>query len=214
MLPGERQLCLDYGVSRITVRQAVSELVNAGLLVRVRGKGTYVAERPIRSRLNLASFSEDMSRLGHNPTTVVLSVARAVPPPQVVEALSLHQDQLGYHVRRLRLADQSPVAVDDAWYNADLVPGLDELDLTTSIYQILSEHYGRTLDRAWQTVGAIDAEHEIAGLLGVPLHSSVLVFHRVSFSSDLPIEYNRSWCRGDRYELEMILKIDEDHPEQ
>src|ERR1700759_1367509 len=74
ILPSERQLCLDHGVSRITVRKAIERMVTGGMLVSVRGKGTFVAARTARSRLPLASFSEEMRRMGMEPSTVVLTV--------------------------------------------------------------------------------------------------------------------------------------------
>jgi GntR family transcriptional regulator len=205
MLPSERQLCLDHGVSRITVREAIGQLVSEGLLVRVRGKGTFVAERTVRSRLHLASFQEDMRRLGLVPTTVLLSVERAEPPARTAELFAPGGRAEGFHIRRLRVADGIPIAVDDAWYNAALAPGLDQLDLTRSIYRALTEHFGRGLDRAEQTVGAIGASREIAALLGLPASRPVLVFDRVTYSGDSVIEHARSWYRGDRYELQMSL---------
>jgi len=205
MLPSERQLCLDHGVSRITVREAIGQLVSEGLLVRVRGKGTFVAERTVRSRLHLASFQEDMRRLGLEPTTVLLSAEHAEPPPRTAELFAPRGGAMGYHIRRLRVADGIPIAVDDAWYNAALAPGLDRFDLTRSIYRMLTEHYGRGLDRAEQTVGAIGASREIAALLGLPASRPVLVFDRVTYSGDQVIEHARSWYRGDRYELQMSL---------
>ena len=206
MLPSERQLCLDHGVSRITVREAIGQLVSEGLLVRARGKGTFVAERTVRSRLHLASFQEDMRRLGREPTTVLLSVERGEPPARTAELFAPGGGTDGYHVRRLRVADGIPIAVDDAWYNAALAPGLDELDLTRSIYRALAEQFGRSLDRAEQTVGAIGASREIAALLGLPPSRPVLVFDRVTYSGELVIEHARSWYRGDRYELQMTLE--------
>lgn len=206
MLPSERQLCQDHGVSRITVREAIGQLVSEGLLVRVRGKGTFVADRAVRSRLHLASFQEDMRRLGREPTTVLLSAERGEPPARTAELFAPSGGTEGYHVRRLRVADGIPMAVDDAWYNAALVPGLLDLDLTRSVYRALTEHYGRSLDRAEQTVGAIGASREIAALLGLPPAKPVLVFDRVTYSGEQVIEHARSWYRGDRYELQMTLE--------
>src|SRR4051794_28095141 len=203
MLPSERQLCADYGVSRITVREALGQLVSEGLLVRTQGKGTFVAHRPARSRLHIASFHEDMRRMGLEPSTVVLSAARVTPPTQTAQRLRLVPRGEAYHVRRLRLADRVPMSVDDAWYNAELLPGLEQLDLRRSLYDILARHYSRPIDTAEQTVSAGLAGDEIGRLLGIPGSGPVLKFDRVSFSRGDAVEHTRSWYRADRYELFM-----------
>jgi GntR family transcriptional regulator len=206
-LPGERQLCIEHGVSRITVREAIGQLVSEGVLVRVRGKGTFVAERAARSRLHLASFHEDMRRLGLHPSTAVLDVARLVPPPATRQALELAPGADAWHVRRLRLADAQPMSVDDAWYAASLLPDLDRQDLTGSLYTLLAEEYGCTIDRAEQTVRAAEADRLTGVLLGVPTGRPVLVFDRVSYSAGRPVEHAESTYRGDRYEVQMTVEL-------
>ncbi len=205
MLPGERQLCTDHGVSRITVRAAIGQLVNEGLLVRIHGKGTFVAARTARSRLHLASFNTDMRRLGLTPSTVVLNVERGVPPAATAEALGLRPGEEAVRVRRLRLADGAPMSVDDAWYSAALAPDLDTCPLTGSIYELLRERYGVTIDRAEQTVAATEAGEEYAALLGTSPAKPVLVFDRVSFAGDRRVEHCCSRYRGDRYEIVMSV---------
>jgi GntR family transcriptional regulator len=185
--PSERRLCLDHGVSRVTVRAAVGELERDGLLTRVRGKGTYVAARTARSRLHLASFHDDMRRLGLTPTTVVLEVALTTGPPEAVRALGQGPDGRCWHLRRLRVAD------------------LDVHDLSGSVYGILQEHYRLPIDRAEQTVAAQQADEASAVLLGIPAGRPILVFDRTSSSGDRPVEYTVSRYRGDRYELHMSL---------
>ena len=205
VLPGERQLSADHGVSRITVRAAIGQLVNEGLLVRIHGKGTFVAARTARSRLHLASFNTDMRRLGLVPSTVVLTVARGVPPQATVDALGLRPGEEAVRVRRLRLADGSPMSVDDAWYSAALAPGLDACPLTGSIYELLRERFGVPIDRAEQTVAATEADPEHAALLGLTPGRPVLFFDRVAFSGDRPVEHCCSRYRGDRYEIAMSV---------
>lgn len=205
LLPSERQLCLDHGVSRTTVRDAIRQLVTEGLLVRVHGKGTFVSERQVRSQLHLASFHEDMRRLGLTPSTVVLSVAAEVPPPRIAVSLGLRARVRAFHLRRLRLANGSPISVDDGWYNRSAAPDLDAADLGQSIYELLRKRYGKPIDRADQTVGATEATETIGTLLGVSTGAPVLIFNRVSYSSDEPVEFATSWYRADRYEVQMSL---------
>lgn len=208
LLTSERNLMQDYGVSRITVREAIGQLVNEGHLVRVRGKGTFVAHRPVQSKLHLASFTEEMRAQGHQPTTVVLVSEEDVAPDATVRALRLDPGARAFHVKRLRLADGEPVSVDDGWFNAVLLPGLIELDLTGSIYQASADRYGMPIDRAEQTVSADGASTEIATLLGTKKGAPLLFFDRVSFSGAAPVEHTQSWYRSDRYQLQMEVQGD------
>jgi GntR family transcriptional regulator len=97
------------------------------------------------------------------------------------------------------------MSVDDAWYNAELLPGLDQRELQASLYDTLARHYGRPIDHAEQTVSAGLAGEEIGRLLGIPSSRPVLKFDRVAYSRGDAVEHARSWYRADRYELSMSL---------
>jgi GntR family transcriptional regulator len=112
-----------------------------------------------------------------------------------------------WHVRRLRLADEQPMSIDDAWYAASVLPDLDQQDLTGSLYTLLAEQYDRTIDRAEQTVRAAEADRETGVLLGLPAGRPVLVFDRVSYSAGRPVEHTLSTYRGDRYEVQMTVEL-------
>jgi len=202
-IPSERQLMADHGVSRITVREAIGQLVADGWLTRVRGKGTFVAHRVVQSTLHLASFTEEMTALGHVPATVVLVRDEQVPPDDTVAALGLEAGATAFRVKRLRLADGEPVSVDDAWFPAERFAGLLERDLSLSLYRMFDVEYGLPVTHAVQTVAAEEAGAETATLLGTRDGAAVLAFDRTSWSGDLPVEHARSWYRSDRYRLSM-----------
>ncbi|MEA5455469.1 GntR family transcriptional regulator [Sinomonas sp. JGH33] len=206
-VPSERTLMDQFGVSRITVRAAIGRLVNEGHLVRVPGKGTFVSEGAVQSTLHLASFTQEMEAQGHKPSTIVLEAAQLLPPAATAKALGLGRTQEAYHLRRLRLADGRPVSVDDAWYNASLVEGLLDIDLTGSVYRALASEFGHQIDRARQSVRAEGAPADIAVLLGAEPGAPVLFFDRVSFSGEHAIEHARSWYRSDRYALTMEVHL-------
>ena len=206
-LPSERTLMDAYGVSRITVRAAIGRLVTEGHLVRVPGKGTFVADATIQSTLHLASFTQEMEARGLKVSTVVLTSERTTAPEDTADALGIARGDEAIHLRRLRLADGRPVSVDDAWYHPVHADGLLGIDLTGSVYKALAGEFGHQIDRARQTVRAEGAPADIGVLLGTGTGAPVMFFDRTSFSGDLPIEHARSWYRSDRYALSMEVRL-------
>lgn len=209
-LLGERQLEEQFGVSRITVRRAISDLVQDGALVRIKGKGTFVSHGLVRSTLHLASFNEDMRAAGFEPSTRVINASPAVPPAAAAEHLGLAPGQAAYRVTRLRLANGAPVSVDESWLPPALVPGLLAEDLTGSLYRLLAAT-GHPVQHAEQTVEAAAAPEETAALLGIQPGAPVLLFRRRSFTGQddpgTPIEYAVSSYRSDRYQVSMRLGL-------
>jgi GntR family transcriptional regulator len=209
-LLGERQLEEQFGVSRITVRRAISEMVQDGALVRIKGKGTFVSHGLVRSTLHLASFNEDMRQAGFEPSTQVINASMAVPPPAAAEHLGLTPEEPAYQVRRLRLANGAPVSVDESWLPPRLLPDLLKSDLTGSLYRALGAS-GYPVQQAEQTVEAAAASAETAALLDIEPGSPVLLFKRRSFTGTeepgTPIEYAISTYRSDRYQVSMRLAL-------
>jgi GntR family transcriptional regulator len=204
-IPSERELAERYGVSRLTVRSAVARLVTDGLLVTVRGKGTYTMQRRMELQLYLMSFTSDMRRRGLAPSTEVLGTAESIPPPGTAAALRLTPGATAFRLFRLRRADGTPLAVERGWYHRGHVPGLLDLDLTDSLYTQLAERHGVVFDHATQTVWAEGADRETARLLGVRTGTPLLVFRRISSRNGSPVEDMTSWYRGDHYQVTMQL---------
>ncbi|MBG6219031.1 GntR family transcriptional regulator [Arthrobacter sp. CAN_A6] len=207
-LLGERQLEEQFGVSRITVRRAISELVQDGALVRIKGKGTFVSHGMVRSTLHLASFNEDMRAAGLEPSTRVISATTATPPEAAAEHLGLTPESKAHHISRLRLGNGAPVSVDESWLPIRLLPDLLSEDLNGSLYRILSAS-GHPVQRVEQTVEAAPAPETTAALLDIEAGAPVLLFRRRSFTGPdepgTPIEYSISIYRADRYQISMRL---------
>ncbi|MFT4109268.1 GntR family transcriptional regulator [Propionicimonas sp.] len=205
-IPSERELVAACGVSRETVRRAIDGLVAEGLLQRSQGLGTFAVRPRLETRLHLASFSQDMRRRGLVPSTRLLAVDLTEPPADVAAALGIGTGGAAWRVVRCRLADDTPIAHEDGWYPADLLPGLDRHDLVDgSLYTILAEDYGLAVDHADQSLWGEAADAAMARVLDAPLHTPLLVFLRVSRAGGRPVEHVISRYRGDRYQVHMEL---------
>lgn len=204
-IPSERDLMAEYGVSRMTVREAIGQLVSEGRLYRVRGKGTFVAPPRVDSMLELHSFTEDMRRRGHEPATIVLRSVELNPPDSVRRALRLTAGETAYRIERLRIADGIPMALEDGWYAARELPHLLDRDLSGSLYALLAREYGVVIDAAGQVVRSAIAEAQAARVLGVAVGAPLLVLERTSTASGRPVEQITSWYRGDRYQVHIDL---------
>ncbi|HUQ58268.1 GntR family transcriptional regulator [Lentzea sp.] len=202
-IPSERDLAERYGVSRITVRAAVGQLVAEGLLMRAKGRGTFTAQRRYDLQHLLASFTTDMKARGIEPSTEVISAGQAVPGSKA--SLGLEPDEYAYRVVRLRKADGAPLALETGWYSPHLLPELDRCDLSGSLYELFAAKYGIQLDHARQTVWAETADADTAKALDVRKGSPLLVFRRVASSEGRPCEDVTSWYRGDLYQVTMQL---------
>ena len=204
-IPPERKLMTRYGVSRSTVREAIRQLVEEGVLYRVQGKGTFVAGERVQSDLHLASFTEDMRRRGLVPATIVRSSRLIEAPLAVRAALGLGAGAPVLEIERLRLADGVPMALERGYYPAELLPELGEKDLTRSLYATFATEYGLRIDNAEQAVWAEAADVQIAGTLGIAAGAPVMVFRRTSSAGSAFLEHVTSWYRGDRYQIHMTL---------
>lgn len=204
-IPSERELMVSYDVSRATVRKAIDALVAEGVLRRSHGKGTFVTRPRLESRLHLASFTQDMRRRGRQPSSRLLAVELEEPSPEVMSLLRLRPGAPAWRIDRLRLADGEPIALENGWYSAELLPELDTQDLSGSLYELLAQAYGLVIDGAEQTLWGDVTDEQNGHLLAAPANTPLLVFRRVSSSGGRPVEFVVSRYRGDRYQLHMSL---------
>jgi GntR family transcriptional regulator len=208
-IPSERQLSADLGVSRLTVRAALDELVREGYLLRRRGAGTFVSEPKIAQELTMTSFTEDMRRRGLRPESRTLELKIAPAGARLGRFLHVSPSEPIIVAKRLRLADNETMAIETLHVREALVPGLSAKDLEQqSFYELLRERYGIVIAGGTQTIEPTVTNEEESQALGVPLHSPAFLFERFTQSEEgEPVEFVHSIYRGDRYRLVTDLSV-------
>ncbi len=197
----ERVLTAELGTSRTTVRQALAELVGEGRLVRRQGSGTYVAEPKMAWPLSMSSFSEQAAAGGMKPGTKLLSVETVSADDVTAQRLKLPPGARVHRIRRLRTGDDRPMAVEVCFVEAARFVGLAaKIRRSSSLYEVFARDYGLVPVDAEETIETAAAPPTEAGLLETDTGAPMLVLSRHTFDADgRPVEWVRSWYRGDRY---------------
>ncbi|MFD2705791.1 GntR family transcriptional regulator [Salibacterium lacus] len=203
MLPSERIFSEDFDVSRMTVRQAVTELAKEGVLQREKGKGTFVAEPKIEQPLQgLTSFTEDMKARGLKPGSALVQYQLRKAPKKVAEALQTSTDTQVYEIKRVRMADDVPMAYETTFINKEIAGDLPEDVENRSIYSFLEQEKNLKIGGGEQTFEASLANTEEAENLAIEEGAPVLLIQRATYLEDgTPLEYVKSAYRGDRYKF-------------
>jgi DNA-binding GntR family transcriptional regulator len=203
-LENEVLLAQRYGISRPTVRRAVQELVDKGLVVRKRGVGTQVIQPHVRRSVELTSLYDDLARAGEAPSTEVLSLERVPAPADIAEELDLAVGDEIVVVRRLRRSHGEALALLTNHLPGRFHPTVTDLS-ERGLYQYLRAH-GVHLRVAHQRIGARLARAEEARLLDEPPRSALLTMQRTAFDDQgVPVEYGRHVYRASRYDFETTL---------
>ena len=198
--PSERELVQQFGVARMTVRQALDALVAEGLLERIPGRGTFVARSLADTQARLASYTEEMARRGMKPDARTLLARHEQAGPGVARALEIEVGDRVVHWQRLRYADGQPMCIEDAYLADSIIPGFLDQPLPVSLYVELQR---RDLLPTWgeDSIDADVAKADEAEALGIREGDSVLRIARRAFAGNLAVEVSRSTFRADRYTL-------------
>lgn len=204
MIPPESELTALYKVSRVTVRKVLDMLVKEGLIVRERGRGSFVAHPKLEHGMTrIVSFTDDMKQRGFVPRTRILFSGLVPAPAGIAQSLSVPEGEELARIDRLRLADEEPMCVEESFLVHRYMPGILDNDFSeNSLREVKDRKYGVRWTRAMQTIQAIPASPEIARLLSIKAGAPVLSFERVTYAqNDIPMEYLRVSYRADRYIL-------------
>lgn len=207
-LPSEEAMCREFGVSRMTARHALTELVNDGLIYRQKGVGAFVSSGHVERDLNsITGFYEEFQNLGLNPSSRVLASEHRLPTPHEQQRLGITRYQHVRFVRRIRYLSDVPMGVQELTVPIHVVPAIDEIDLeTTSFYLYLRDVVGMPLLRADQHINAV-VNRELASLLEISADIPFLKVERTSFvRGNVAAELLVSSFRADKYSYHVSLK--------
>ncbi len=215
-LPSESELCREFGVSSITVRRAIGMLVAEGLLIRMQGKGTFASgdHTLILGPPQLTSFTQDIEQRGWRSSARVVSVSFVPASAVVATKLGITESAPAIVIKRVRLADGAPVAIQAAHLPSLFLPGLERYDFSReSLYRVLERSYEVKPANAAETYRASTVGEEEAELLEVPVGSPAFRVERVtSDATGRRIEFVESVIRGDRYTLALRLSASRQPP--
>ena len=207
-LPGERELAELTQVSRDTLRRALKHLEELQRIEIRQGAGIFVLAKPLANQLKLMSFSEEMQQLGLKPSNKLLFNDVVKADVKIASKMNLAPGAELFLVRRLRLADNCPVAIERVYLPKAIFPELAIQELhTSSLYSLLHEQYEIVVDQAKQQISATVVDEEEADLLQIPTFSPALLAERTVYDEQgRIIELAKSLYRADRYRFNVLVQ--------
>ena len=204
-IPSERELMDRYKVSRSTVREAVSHLVREGVLEKVHGKGTFISTKPIEEWLgNLTSTTDTIRKMGMKPDAKLIEHGRVIPSQEIIDTTGFKE---AYYIKRIRYADDQPLAIEIQYYPVEIGEQLAKYDIDKgTLFDILEQNLHIKLSEAKQIITSSFLSKEDAELLGLPENASVLNTERLLMDNDDQlIEYYIASFRADMYSFRINL---------
>ena len=207
-VPSENTLCERYQVSRTTARQAITELVNSGKIVRTQGRGSFVAQYPInKPPYRLTGFSADMKKQGFRPSSKILEFKVMLPSPEIARMLRIGPSDAVILINRLRYIDSLPMGVEYTYMPFNRFAGLMDEDLeNNSLYETLINKFNTVPSRITINFEAVVSDKDLYELIQTEKETPFLHMTDITFDqNERLIEYSNSFYRGDRYSFQVEI---------
>ena len=200
-IDSERELSENYGVSRMTIRQALGELVQEGILVREKGKGTFVCEPKVKQK-DMMSFSEIIKRTGRTLETKVVEFNKIPTPEDLTDTFSFEEV---YKINRNRIVDGECIANEIVYIPSDYCGFINEEKLKGSLYNILEE-FGYSVEYSESSIKAVIMDETNKKIFGVEEQVPLLQINGKSINSDGKVLFvEEATYRSDKYILEVNI---------
>jgi GntR family transcriptional regulator len=206
-LPSETTMMNTFGVSRITIRQALRDLHNEGLVFSAQGKGTFVSKpKAVQNVQRLEGFGEAMAAQGYEASARVLSIQQMKAPKAVAAALDLQPREEVVDVKRVRYLNRSPVCIDDSYFPMDIGQKLFGLDLSGDIFPLLENFFGIPLGGADIGLDSILADEDAQKYLNLKTGEAILRVERLTHNQEgRPIDFEYLCYRGDSFKYQFRI---------
>ncbi len=210
--PRELELAKEYRVARITVRRAIAEMVSEGRLVRLAGKGTFVATPKImRYLVDVSSFTARLEALGLQASGQVVETKTTPATPQLARELEVSEGSPIISITRIRFANNDPVALEMSYLSLERCPGLEQIDLNNvSLYRLLSDRYGLIPARSRKTLELTTANVWEARHLNIATGHPLFLIRATVLDQLQPIEYLKALLRGERFRFQIDSPIQQE----
>ena len=201
IMPSERELMNMFGVSRITAKKAIDDLVKEGYLYRIQGKGTFVKNDTLNQDLvSITSCTEDIVRMGMTPSKQLLAAEMMAADQARMRKLQLCRGDKVLMVKRVYYADDEPLNLTTTYLPCKLFPGIESYNFgVESIYHVLENKYSTRITKATRTIEAVLAADEVSEILKIPGGEPILLFravtHGVVNGKEVPVETFKSYYR-------------------
>jgi len=200
-MPSEDDLGKLYGVSRITVRRALQELCDEGMLIRRQGKGTFVLTQKHKNRMDLINgFTDYMQDHGRKIRRIILEKKHMKPSEDIADSLQINMQDSVIYVKRLMIDGDIPFMIDECWYPFNRFPHLfEDIKEDTSTYQILSNKYNVNFAKSYKEMNACLSTEEISNDLGCAVGEPIFSIQKIVYDiADIPVQISKMAVIGSR----------------